>query len=196
MNEVAHYPGFSEYFKTFLQSYFGKGYKIHFALNNTLDRLVKELELKCKKQICPPEFYVPRLKVDIVFAIDHDSFKTPRLILIEAKLLQKLSLIEVSQLVGYLQVGRTIGIGLLLLIEKGDSDNRLSGDLQEIILLKKLPMHWRIQLKDDEQQTHFNIGMLHYTPPPTQMIHWIDTSKIHGISSFEMLIEAVKKNEG
>ncbi|OYQ38330.1 hypothetical protein CHU92_05495 [Flavobacterium cyanobacteriorum] len=107
MNEVSYYQEFSEKFSTYLQSYLPNDFKIYFSINKTLDAIISELELLSGTVIKEQGAYVPKLKVDIVFAIVNAANET-RLILIEAKYLSQLSLKDYSQLVGYLQVAKTI----------------------------------------------------------------------------------------
>lgn len=189
MNEVAYYEEFSQKFSQYLNSYLGIEYKVIFSCNNTLDILVKNLELLSGFTIKPKDTYIPKLKVDIVFAIC-ESTKVTKLILIEAKYLSQLSLKDYSQLVGYLQVAKTIDIGLLLLIQKGNSVSKLSNEFQEIIRLKKLPMNWLINLIEFNVKHSFKTGIISYLP--SNGVDWVDTREIHGISSFEELSKVVK----
>lgn len=186
MNEIGYYEEFSNKFSDYLKSYLADGYSVYFACNKTLDNIIDELEQLSSLQISDDETYIPKLKVDIVFAICGIN-KKPRLILIEAKYLNQLSLKDYSQLVGYLQVAKTIDLGLLLLIQKGLSVNKLSNDFQEIVRLKKLPMDWLINLKQINKTYEFKTGIINYTPG--NGIDWIDTKEINGISSFEELAD-------
>lgn len=185
MNEISFYEEFSKKFSQYLSSYLGDQYKIFYACNNTLDKLIFDLEQACLQKIKPDNVYIPKLKLDIVFAVCGKN-KSPKLILIEAKYLDRLSLKDYSQLVGYLQVGKTIDLGLLLLIQKSASLGRLSNDFQEIIRLKKLPMNWLIDLKQFNETHNFKTGIISFVP--NNGIEWIDTKEIYGISSFEDLV--------
>ena len=93
-------------------------------------------------------------------------------------------------IVGYIQVAKAIDFGLLLLIQKGSSISKLSGDFQEIVRLKKLPMDWRIDLKHLNEIHHFKTGIISFMPD--NGVDWLDTKDIHGISSFEELAENLK----
>ena len=187
MNEISYYEEFSEKFKKYLNTYFNDKADVYYACNNTLDNLVKTLEKDCGFQIKPDNVYVPKLKVDMVFAICLLN-KRPRLILIEAKLLNQLSLKDYSQLIGYLQVAKIIEFGLLLLIQKNNSLRNMSNDFREIISLKKLPMKWLMTLKHTDEGFDFRTGILSYIP--NNGIDWIPTREINGISSFEELFNA------
>jgi hypothetical protein len=112
------------------------------------------------------------------------------LILIEAKYLNQLSLKDYSQLIGYLQVAKSISLGLLLLIQKGHSSNKLSNDFQEIVSKKKLPMDWVMNLKAIKEEFNFKTGIISYIP--NNGIDWINTKELNGISSFEELVEQIK----
>jgi hypothetical protein len=184
MNEISYYDEFSVKFSSYLKSYLPQNYSVHFSFNKTLDNIIFDLEQQSGLSISDNDTYIPKLKVDIVFLISGDIIK-PRLILIEAKYLNQLSLKDYSQLVGYLQVAKSIDFGLLLLIQKGLSVNKMSGDFQEIVRLKKLPMDWIINLKKSNEMYQFKTGIINYTPG--NGIDWIDTKELNGISSFDDL---------
>jgi hypothetical protein len=189
INEISFYEGFSKKFTQYLNTYLGEQYNVYYSCNKTLDFIVSDLEKLSGTTIKEKGTYIPKLKVDIVFAISSPSKKI-RMILIEAKYLNQLSLKDYSQLVGYLQVAKTIDLGLLLLIQKGMSSNKLSNDFQEILRLKKLPMDWFIDMKKINEQYNFKTGIINYLPAGG--IDWIDTKDINGISSFEELAEILK----
>jgi hypothetical protein len=184
MNEISFYGEFSLKFSSYLKSYLPQTYSIYFSCNKTLDIIISDLEQLSGLSIRDNDTYIPKLKVDIVFLICGDKTQ-PRLILIEAKYLNQLSLKDYSQLVGYLQVAKSIDFGLLLLIQKGLWVNKLSGDFQEIVRLKKLPMDWIINLKKSNELYQFKTGIINYTPG--NGIDWIDTKELNGISSFDEL---------
>ena len=189
INEVSFYEEFSKKFSQYLSTYLGNEYKVYYACNNTLDNLISNLEKACGIKIKPDNVYIPKLKLDIVFAICSNNQK-PRLILIEAKYLHQLSLKDYSQLVGYLQVAKTIDLGLLLLIQKGATSNKLSNDFQEIVRLKKLPMNWIMDLLQFNETHNFKTGIISFVP--NNGIDWLDTKEINGISSFEELTDIIK----
>lgn len=188
-NEISYYEEFSKKFILYLNSYLGDEYSVFYSCNKTLDFIVADLEKQSGINIKEDGAYIPKLKVDIVFSIINPNKKV-RLILIEAKYLNQLSLKDYSQLVGYLQVAKTIELGLLLLIQKGISPNKLSNDFQEILRLKKLPMDWHIDMKKVNEQYSFKTGIINYLPAGG--IDWVDTKDIYGISSFEELREILK----
>lgn len=188
-NEISYYEEFSKKFSQYLNTYLGDNYSVFYSCNKTLDFIVSDLEHQSGITIKEEGTYIPKLKLDIVFAIINPNKKV-RLILIEAKYLSQLSLKDYSQLVGYLQVAKTIDLGLLLLIQKGMSPNKLSNDFQEIVRLKKLPMDWFIDMRKIKEQYNFKTGIINYLPAGG--IDWIDTADINGISSFEELAEIFK----
>jgi hypothetical protein len=189
INEVSFYETFSEAFSKYLKAYLGEGYRVYYSCNKTLDIIVADLEVLSSNPIKEEGTYIPKLKVDIVFGVfNQDQFL--KLILIEAKYLSQLSLKDYSQLVGYLQVAKTIDVGLLLLIQKGMSINKMSNDLQEIVRLRKLPMDWFMNLKATSEQYNFKTGIIHFMS--AGVIDWVDTTDIQGISSFKDLIDALK----
>jgi hypothetical protein len=184
MNEISYYKEFAEKFTTYLISYLGEEFKIFYSLNKNLDSMIEDLEQQSNVAISKGDTYIPKLKLDICFAIINKTDDVT-LILIEAKYLNQLSLKDYSQLVGYLQVAKNISLGLLLLIQKGHSSNKLSNDFQEIISLKKLPMDWILNLKSIGEEHHFKTGIISYIP--SNGIDWISTKELNGISSFEEL---------
>lgn len=191
-NEISYYEEFSKKFSQYINSYLGDNYSIFYSCNKTLDFIISDLENQSGISIKEQGSYIPKLKVDIVFSIIN-SDKKVRLMLIEAKYLSQLSLKDYSQLVGYLQVAKTIDLGLLLLIQKGMSANKLSNDFQEIIRLKKLPMDWFIDMKKITKKYSFKTGIINFLP--IGGIDWIDTADINGISSFEELAEIIKSEQ-
>ena len=132
INEVSFYEEFSKKFSQYLSTYLGNEYKVYYACNNTLDNLINNLEKACGIKIKLDNVYIPKLKLDIVFAICVENQK-PRLILIEAKYLHQLSLKDYSQLVGYLQVAKTITQPMQILHLQHQK-------IQTNLLLKKLLM--------------------------------------------------------
>ena len=191
MNEIAYYEEFSNKFSQYLKSYLNDTYSMYFSCNKTLDCIISDLEQFSGYSIREKDTFVPKLKVDIVFAICGADIK-PRLILIEAKYLNQLILKDYSQLVGYLQVAKSVDFGLLLLIQKGLSVSKLSGDFQEIVRLKKLPMDWIINLQKSNETYEFKTGIINYTPG--NGIDWIDTKELNGISSFDELAELLTQS--
>jgi hypothetical protein len=189
MNEISYYKEFAEKFTTYLISYLGEDFKIYYSLNKNLDSMVEDLEQQSNVAISKGDAYIPKLKLDICFAIINKTDDV-KLILIEAKYLNQLSLKDYSQLVGYLQVAKNISLGLLLLIQKGHSSNKLSNDFQEIVSLKKLPMDWILNLKSIGEEHHFKTGIISYIP--SNGIDWINTKELNGISSFEELVTQIK----
>lgn len=183
-NEISFYDEFSKRFRGYLSTYLGDNYGVFYSCNKTLDLIVSDLETQSGINIRKKGTYIPKLKVDIVFSVITPCQKT-RLILIEAKYLSQLSLKDYSQLVGYLQVAKTIDLGLLLLIQKGVSRTKLSNDFQEIVRLKKLPMDWFIDMNKIDEQYCFKTGIINYLQGGP--VEWVNTAEINGISSFEEL---------
>lgn len=192
MSEIGYYEEFSKKFSQYLETYIGKDYKIYYSCNKTLDAIISDLEAFSGISIKQQETYIPKLKVDIIFAVCN-SKREVRLILIEVKYLNQLSLKDYSQLVGYMQVAKTIDLGLLLLIQKETSTSRLSNDFNEIVRLKKLPMDWSIDMRRIKEQYNFKTGIINYFP--SNGIDWVDTKDIDGISSFKELAEILRRGK-
>lgn len=189
MNEIDFYKEFADKFLLYLESYLEDGYKVFYSQNKTLDNMILEIERKTGLTLLDPDKYIPKLKLDILIATISPNGKI-KLILVEAKYLNQLSLQNYSQLIGYLQVAKDINLGLLLLIKKGYTPTKLSNDFQEIIRLKKLPMNWTMDLKEIKKKYNFKTGIIYYSP--SGIIDWINTKEIGGISSFEEFTELLK----
>lgn len=170
-------------------SYLGNDFYIYYSFNKNFDSMIDEMEIQSGVVIRTKEEYIPKLKLDICFAILNKK-KEVKLILIEAKYLNQLSLKDYSQLVGYLQVAKSINFGLLLLIQKGYSSNKLSNDFQEIVNLKKLPMDWTMTANAIKEEFNFKTGILSFIP--NNGIDWFNTKELNGISSFEELVIKIK----
>ncbi len=185
MKEIEFYEEFADKFTKYLQGYLDDSFEIVHSQNKSLDSMIAEV---CSSLEVSNPFlneYIPKLKLDILFGIKRAD--KVHFVLIEAKYLTQLSLKDYSQLTGYLQVAKNIGTGLLLLIVKGTSPNKLSSDFGEILKLNKLPMDWKVTVKDSEYD--FKTGILTYLPG--NGINWIKTSNVNGISDFEQLVEII-----
>lgn len=188
MKEIEYYQLFADQFISYIKNYIDETIKIVYKENKALDVMIEEINNENNISISFNGKYIPKLKLDILFAfIKHNKYF---LILFEAKYLNKLSLQNYSQLTGYLQVAKDINIGILLLIVKNYSPNKLSNDFNEIIRLRKLPMDWtQIALG---KRNNFKTGVLSYQPKGT--INWIDTSALNGISSFLKLADLINSH--
>ncbi len=187
MGEINFYEEFCVKLSNYLQAYLSQDIVIAYSFNKSLDKMLQELSEKLDMKIDFGEQYVPKLKLDILFGFQRgDSIS---LVLVEAKYLRQLSLKDFSQLVGYLQVAKNISLGILLLIVKGTSPNKLSNDFNEIISLNQLPMDWTQLESVSNQENKFKTGIMCYHPNST--IDWIDTTNLNGISSFEEFVEEI-----
>ena len=160
--------------------------EIAYSQNKSLDSMIAEVCDLLKVSNPFPDEYIPKLKLDILLGIK--LVNKIHFILVEAKYLTQLSLKDYSQLTGYFQVAKNIGTGLLLLIVKGTSPNKLSSDFGEILKLNKLPMDWKVTVKNSEYD--FKTGILTYLPG--NGINWIETNNINGISDFKQLVQIIK----
>ncbi|MDD5089707.1 MAG: hypothetical protein PHQ23_02220 [Candidatus Wallbacteria bacterium] len=112
------------------------------------------------------------------------------LALFEVKYDRSLSLLDFSQLSGYLQVAKKIPLGVLLLIEKEDSGAMLSNDFDEIVRLELLPLEWKTTFTGAEDCATFKTGIASYTP--NNGITWMKGSDtLKGIRGFEHLAELI-----
>jgi len=188
MKETDFYVEFSEKLKKYLRSYVNQDLEIAYSVNKSLDLMINEVSDKLSATIEFENEYIPKLKLDILFAIKRAD--KVHLILFEAKYLKQLSLKDYSQLCGYLQVAKNISTGILLLIVNGFSPNKLSNDFNEILQLKKLPMNWTQTVSNNEYL--FQTGIM--TFQPGNGIDWIDSKMINGISDYEELSYIIEKS--
>ena len=187
MKEIDFYVEFSEKFIQYLKSYINKNLEISYSVNKSLDSMINKVSNELKVKIDFENEYIPKLRLDILFAIKKGE--KVHLILFEAKYLKQLSLKDYSQLSGYLQVAKNISTGILLLIVKGSSPSKLSNDFNEIIQLKKLPMDWTQIVSDNKYL--YKTGIM--TFQPGNGIDWIDSKMINGISNYEELATIIEK---
>lgn len=188
MKEIDFYIEFSEKFTQYLRGYMNQDFEIVYSVNKSLDLMISELNDKLNTRIEFENEYIPKLKLDILFAVKKND--KVHLILIEAKYLKKLSLKDYSQLSGYLQVAKNISTGILLLIVKGSSPNKLSNDFNEIVKLKKLPMNWTQIVSNNKYL--FQTGIMFFQP--RNGIDWIDSKKVNGISDYKELAIIIEKS--
>lgn len=188
MKEIDFYNEFSDKFTKYLSTYLGSEIEIAFSSNKSLDSMIAQLSNELGEKIHFENEYIPKLKLDILFGIKKGN--KVHLILFEAKYLKQLSLKDYSQLSGYLQVAKNISTGILLLIVKGSSPNKLSNDFNEIVQLRKLPMDWTQIVSDNSYP--FKTGIITYQPG--NGINWVDTKAVNGISTFEELAHIIEKS--
>jgi len=188
MKEIDFYVEFSEKFIKYLRGYINQDFEIAYSVNKSLDSMISEVSDKLSARIEFENEYIPKLKLDILFAVKKND--KVHLILFEAKYLKQLSLKDYSQLSGYLQVAKNISTGILLLIVKGSSPNKLSNDFNEIVKLKKLPMDWTQVVSNNKYL--FQTGIM--TFQPGNGIDWIDSKMVNGISDYEELAIIIEKS--
>lgn len=188
MKEIDFYPEISEKFKEYLLSYLPPNTQIEFSYNKPLPKMIEEIENKLNYKSHLSDKYIPALQLDILLGVLIPN-KEIQFILFEVKYSHQLSLANFSQLVGYLQVAKEIKYGISLLVTKNPSSNILSNDFAEIILMKKLPMKWTLQIDEDftQKQYEFETGICYLVP--NNGIDWKNTEDICGIYSFENLSE-------
>lgn len=187
MREIDFYEEFSIRLSKYLDAYLAKDTQFAYSFNKSLDVMIKELEALLQTNIPFNNEYIPKLKLDILFAFKRNENIT--FVLFEAKYLNQLSLKDYSQLSGYLQVAKNIHIGILLLIRKKANKNNISNDFREIIRLGKLPMDWSQVDNLDKRVEKFRTGIMSYQP--SNGIEWLDTNKLNGISNFEELCSQI-----
>ena len=190
-NEISFYPAVCELFKKHLEEYLPRGFKVATSYNKSLPQMVKEVAEELKGKTLLSDGFVPSLKLDILFGIRKLSGDIS-LLLLEVKYDKSLSLSNFSQLAGYLQVAKGIGVGILLLIDKSPDSDSLSNDFSDILRMNSLPLDWEVVLKRINGTSYnFRVGIATYFP--NNGLDWIDTRNVDGISSFEELVSHLLK---
>ena len=117
-----------------------------------------------------------------------------KFILFEVKYANQLTLADVSQLIGYLQVAKNIKIGILLLVVKTKQNNMLSNDFSEIVQMKNLPMEWQVLLEEKEgtRRHNFEIGICNFVP--NNGIDWLEIKGAKGIKNFKDISDKIVAN--
>jgi hypothetical protein len=182
MKEVDFYEPFALRFKFHISSVLKEGIWVDYACDGYLDTLLRLIQRSTGKELISDNTYIPKLKLDIVFAFG--SIKGVLFLLVEAKYATTLSLVNYSQLLGYLSVAHFIDFGLLLLIRK-KVGGVFSSDLQEILDLGSLPLQWSASYFQNSKQIDYHCGIVSYTHG--NGIDWENTDSINGLSSFHRL---------
>lgn len=185
MKEIDFYPEICLKLEAYLEHYLPKDIEFAYVYNQTLPQLIKELEIKLKPTQSIQNQYIPSLKLDIVFGFKIPNQSQIKVVLLEVKYANQLTLANFSQLAGYLQVAKFIPIGILFLVDKHPKNASISNDFSEIINMNKLPMNWQMIIENSNLY-QFKTGILVYLP--TNGIDWIDTTILDGISSFEEFV--------
>ncbi|MDC7241220.1 MAG: hypothetical protein PQJ50_12765 [Spirochaetales bacterium] len=182
-NEISFYPEICEKFSFFLKGLLGSNYLISYSMNKTLPQMILEIEQDLGSDSLLSEDYIPNLKLDILFGVKAKENNRIEFILFEVKYLKQVSLIEYSQMLGYLTVGKGIKTGLLFLVSKSRSSSPVSSELQDIIATGNLPMEFSVKKNDILHSYH--TGLCYYYPG--NGINWFNTDPTSGIKSFEHL---------
>lgn len=188
--EIDFYPEISEKIKRELSYFLGDNYSLATSFNKLLPLMVEEIEEELSVKSELSECYIPRLKLDILLGVKNETKKTIVLVLLEVKYKQNLSLIDFSQLTGYLNVAQSIPIGILLLVRKRNGMSPISDDLSEIIEMGLLPLDCRLCI-EGKGEFQLNYGFCFFVP--SNGITWKDTDRLGGISNFESLASKVKR---
>lgn len=180
--EIEYYPEVCVKFTRYLQDTLGEDYKITYSLNKSLVEMVNEIHRNL--ELDSPTDYFSSLKTDIAFGVLSPSNQLS-LLLLEVKRGKSLSLMNFSQLVGYLQVAKHIRLGILLLVQEGAGASPLSTDFSSIIDVGQLPAEWRVEITKSQESYNFQAGICMYTPG--NGIDWVNTTTCNGLSSWDDL---------
>jgi hypothetical protein len=190
MGEIDFYPELCTKIEQYLRFYLPVETKISYAYNKHLLNMVTEIDEKIGEKSEIANDYLPLLKLDILFGIKLPDKETI-FILFEVKYGNQLTLSDVSQLIGYLQVAKNIEIGILLLVVKTKQNNMLSNDFSEIVQMRNLPMEWQVLLegKDGTRRHNFEIGICNFVP--NNGIDWLEIKEAKGIKNFKDISDKI-----
>ncbi len=190
MKEIDFYPLIAEKFKKDLSTRLQAcNYSLEFSYKPFLPDQVKELSSKLDVKLFGDD-HIPGIKTDILMAVKSEKTKRHVLTLFEVKYSASLTLMDFSQLAGYLQVAKKIRYGLLCLVEKGPSSPALSGDFSDFIRLHSLSLDWRLFFdRLSGKQFSFKVGICRMIP--NDGVKWVRTEHVNGIVGYEGLIDEI-----
>lgn len=171
--------------------------KLHFQDNNALiafseDRflpeMIKEIEQALDGETLFHGEFIPKLKLDILIGIKFPGHRHISLVLFEIKYLSQLTLLNYSQLIGYLLVAQRIKLGVLLNVIKGTpASSTFSEDFADIVVNHSLPMDVSIHNNSLHDDYGFKTGICSCIP--NSRIIWEDLHDMNGISNWQQLVE-------
>ena len=189
MKEIDFYPEIARKFKQSITSKYPQ-FDVAYSCNKELPQMIEEVE---KELNCDTVFsgsFIPKLKLDILFAIRNRQTGTSDLILFEVKYEKYLTLSNYSQLLGYLQIAKKIQKGVLLLVNKGGhSTNGFSNDFAEIVNANVLPMDWTVNEYNDTSERTFQTAICQYFTGG--MFRWMNASQFNGLSSVDEIVSGI-----
>lgn len=186
LKETDYYPEICLKMLKYLEDCMGGGCKFACSIKTSLPEMVNDIYAQLGED--GSDVYYPQLKVDITIGVKFPNAKIS-LILLEVKLGSTLSLMNFSQLVGYMQVAKHIEVGLLILVNKGVKGSPLSSDFASIINVRQLPADWKVLLNNTKEHYNFKTGICMYTP--SNGIDWVDSSICSGISNWGNLKDSL-----
>ncbi len=184
--EIAYYPEVCEKLGKYLDDCFDGLHKFSDSQNKQLDMMIAEIHNKLG--LPRSAVFYPPLKTDIAFGIEFPGGVVSPL-LFEVKRGNNLTLMDYSQLVGYLQVAKHIKVGILMLVNLGRDASQLSSDFKHLIDIQQLTFDWSVTSSTTGEMNNFRTGICVYTPG--NGIDWIDSGHNNGISSWETLRECL-----
>lgn len=192
--EVDFYEEIAEKCVKRLKSELGDGYHIGFVHN----QLPGNSELRSMVRTLKRQFgigegltYIPKLKVDILIGV-WDPNHQLRLMLIEVKYGNSLSLVDYSQLIGYMQVAQVVPVGMLVVIPKRGRAE-ISADFKSYIDMKQLPMRWISSTSSMDSPIHLSTGIGTYVRGGEFRLE--NTELSAGLSSWKELANAIQSTE-
>lgn len=190
--EIDFYQEIGERFREHIAEHFHESSSLHFVCNDSLDKMIFEMERALSGRTIFHGSYVPFLRLDILIGVRTQESDFISLVLLEVKHADQLSLMDYSQLSGYLQVAQLIKHGVLLLVEK-DSRSTLSNDFREILRQSSLATEWDMVVRSvaGEPSFSFRTGICSYCPG--NGLVWEQLNSPRGIGSYESLAESMKE---
>lgn len=185
-NEIAYYPEICVKMGKYLDDAFAGSKKFSSSQNKLLNLMIGEIHKNLG--VNNSSIFYPPLKTDIAFGIKFPGGHISPMLL-EVKRGRILSLIDYSQLIGYMQVAKHINVGLLMLVNEGTDASQLSSDFKYLIDIQQLNFNWSMTDSMTGEINVFRTGICVYTPG--NGIDWIDSKRSNGISDWQTLIECL-----
>ncbi len=185
-NEIAYYPEICSKMGRYLDDALEGLNRFTSSQNKLLNLMIAEIHKNLG--VSNSGIFYPPLKTDITFGVEFpNGYISP--MLLEVKRGRTLSLIDYSQLIGYLQVAKHIKVGLLMLVNEGADASQLSSDFKRLIDIQQLNFDWSMTDKVTGEINVFRTGICVYTPG--NGIDWINSKSSNGISDWKTLIECL-----
>lgn len=185
MKEVDFYQEIAELVSDWLQVHLPPQMTIAYTHNQRTTKNLRAMVRDLEEQlgIGASDEYLPELAIDALIGVCSPEGNVTYVVL-EIKYQKAVSLMEFSQLVGYLQMGRHAHTGLLISVVPPEA-SAISSSFKREISGGVLPMSWSITPHNGDEAIDFKAGIVTY--PIGGQARFIDAASCGGVSSPEEL---------